>query len=151
MRTCRNAAFSLVLGVAIGLAAPPALAPALASAATVPAHTIVLTNASNGSSVVALRGDRVVVELTGGPLRWSEAGVAPSPSGIPPALVRVSGSVSSTGSSRTVFRVVGYGAASLEAVGAPICAPVPICPTFVVLWRAQVLVPVQDPPGGVAP
>ena len=111
---------------------------------------IVLTNASNGSTVVAAKGDLVRVKLkaTDG-VRWSEAYVVPGASVSP--LVKKSGGVTSTGSSVTTFEVVGYGTAELEATGTPSCTGV-VCPTYVLLWQATVDVPVVDPPsGGLTP
>jgi hypothetical protein len=106
------------------------------------ANTVILTNASNGSSVTATKGELVVVHLSTNHLRWSEAQVVESS----PVLVFVSGSTSATGASTTVFRVTNYGTAQLNALGYPICAAAGPCPQFVVLWHATVDVPVQDPP-----
>jgi len=108
-----------------------------------PPAVIILTNSSNGKTVVATKGDLVQVRLTSvNGVRWTEASVVPSATVSP--LVKVSGHVTSTGSSVTTFEVVGYGSAGLEATGTPKCTTV--CPTYVLLWRATVVVPVQDPP-----
>lgn len=141
----------LVTGLAMLIAVPALAAPAVAGVASKsPPTTIVLTNASNGQSVVAAKGDLVVVELSGaGAVRWSEASIVPS-STAKPVLVKVSGHQSKNGSSTTVFRAVGYGTAGLQATGVPICPSAGPCPTYVVLWQAQVVVPVQDPPGAGA-
>ncbi len=150
MRKFRSALGAVAVGIALAGIAVPLAAGGSAAATISPPRTIVLTNASDGSTVIAFRGGLVVVDLTGGPLRWSEAQVAPSPTGSVPSLVRVSGSVSSTGSSRTIFKVVAYGTAQLDALGTPVCGRVPACPMFVLLWHAQVVVPVKDPPPPVA-
>jgi hypothetical protein len=105
-------------------------------------NTVILTNASNGSSVTVSKGDLVVVHLSSPKLRWSEAHVVESS----PVLVLVSGSTSTSGASTTVFRVANYGTAQLNALGSPVCAAASPCPTFVLQWQATVVVPVQDPP-----
>jgi hypothetical protein len=127
-----------LLGVTTVATSPVALAKAT------PTPVIVLTNASSGTTVVAAKGDVVRVKLTAtNGIRWSEASVVPAASVSP--LVRTSGGVTSTGSSVTNFKVVGYGSAQLEAIGTPSCTGV-VCPTYVILWEATVDVPVVDPP-----
>ena len=136
---------TVVLGVSLVLSVVALGAQSVAaSTITAPAltKTVILTNSSNGSSVVALKGERIVVKLSGGLLRWSEAEAIQSR----PVLVRVSGSISTTGSSTTVFRVVNYGTARLDALGRPVCSKATGCPQYVVLWQATVVVPVVDPP-----
>jgi hypothetical protein len=81
------------------------------------------------------------VKLTGGPLRWSQAQAIESS----PVLVRLSGSTT-TGLSTTTFEVESDGTASVEATGTPICGIATACPQYVLLWRATVAVPQQDPP-----
>ncbi len=110
-------------------------------------HTIVLTHSSNGKTVLAARGDRIVVKLSSEGLHWTEASVLPGASTTPPVLVQTGGHVTSKGASVTIFRVVGYGSANLRATGSPICEGLGVCPDFVVLWQATVSVPVVDPPG----
>jgi hypothetical protein len=121
--------------------------PAVAAVATPPIpKSVILTNSSNGSTVVASIGESVIVNLTGGPLRWTEAQLAPVATAKAPVLVFVSGSTSANGSSTATFRVVSYGTAQLRAIGSPICPTAMACPTYVVLWHASVVVPVVDPP-----
>lgn len=130
-----------------GVGAVPAAKSRLAS------KTVLLTNSSDGSTVLATPGDLIVVELAGGQLRWSEAQSGGPPSTTPPVLERLSGSVSTDGSSTTTFRVVRYGLAEIDATGTPVCASVAAvsaCPQYVVLWHATVTVPVVDPPAPVA-
>ncbi len=143
--------------IVVGLSAVSVFAAAGATAArsappatptTGASTTVVLTNSSNGSTVIAHKGDRVVVQLTGVPLRWSEATAVPGASATTPILVKKSGSTSANGSSTTTFRVVNYGDEGINAVGAPICSPATACPTFELLWHATVSAPVVDPPGG---
>jgi hypothetical protein len=110
--------------------------------------TVVLTNSSNGSTVTAHKGDRVVVRLTGVPLRWSEATAVLGANATEPVLVKKSGSTSANGSSTTTFRVANYGDEGINAVGAPICSAAMACPAYELLWHATVSVPVVDPPGG---
>lgn len=113
-----------------------------ASQAT-PVTKIVLTNSANGATVRAAKGDLVVVRLRATKaVQWSQASVAPFSTGRA-VLVKESGRVG-TGSSVTTFKVVGYGLATLEASGYPICTS-RICPQYVLAWRADVVVPVQDP------
>ncbi len=125
------------LGASAAVGSPSAVA------TSGPPAVIILTSSSNGRTVVATRGDLVQVRLTSvNGVRWTEASVVPSATVSP--LVKESGHVTSTGSSVTTFEVVGYGSAGLEATGTPKCTTV--CPTYVLLWRATVVVPVQDPP-----
>jgi hypothetical protein len=133
--------------ISLGAVAALATGPASAARLTPPTstETVVLTNASNGSSVVATKGELVVVHLSSPHVRWSEAQAVQSS----PVLDFVSGSTSTTGASTTVFRVVNYGSAQLSALGYPICPASKPCPTFVVLWQASVVVPVQDPPASI--
>lgn len=127
-----------LLGVTTVATSPVAVANAS------PPSVIVLTNASSDSTVLAAKGDLVRVKLTATRgVRWTEASVVPG-TDVPP-LVKVSGGVTSTGSSVTTFKVVGYGSAQLEAVGTPPCTGV-VCPTYVIMWEATVDVPVVDPP-----
>ena len=146
MRILRRSILTLGTSLVISLGAVVALAAGTASAARVmpptSANVAVLTNASNGSSVVATKGELIVVHLSSPHLRWSEAQAVQSS----PVLVFVSGSTSTTGASTTVFRVANYGTAQLNATGYPVCVSSKPCPTFVVLWQASVEVPVQDPP-----
>jgi len=137
----RVTGLTLVVAMAVWMAP---IAAGASSATTVP-KIVVLTNASSGSTVLATKGELVVVELTGGPIQWSEASVV-SPSAVSPVLAKVSGSRSATGSSRTTFRVVGSGLAKLDALGTPRCPTAGGCPQYVVLWQATVVVPVVDPP-----
>lgn len=134
---------ALGLGVVVSALAlvPTSTLGAGASPSAVPRVT--LTVSSNGSTVLATKGELVVVKLSGDHLRWSVAQVTQSD----PVLSLVSESVSTTGASTTVFRVVGYGTAELDATGTPICASAGGCPQYVVLWHATVVVPAVDPPG----
>lgn len=144
-RRTRTLVTSLAVGVA-ALAAPLAGLGGTAAAKTAARHTIVLTNASNGTTVVAVKGDRVEVKLSSDhTLRWSEASVTPTSSTAAPVLTKTGGHQSSNGSSVTTFLVVGYGDATLEATGRPICRTV--CPDYILLWQASVEVPVLDPRG----
>ena len=125
---------SLGTGVASGAATKP-----------VPSSsaTVTLRFGSDGSTVLAHKGELVIVQLSGDHLRWSAATAVQSS----PVLAPVSSGVSSTGSSRTVFRVVGYGTAEVDATGTPLCVSSSGCVPFVLLWHATVVVPVVDPPG----
>ena len=146
MRMIRGSAVAFGISLVFSVVATTALGAgnvgASTAAAPVSTSTVILTNSSNGSTVTASKGELVVVQLSGGPLRWSEAQAVQST----PVLVRVSGSTSATGSSTTVFRVANYGTARLDATGAPICAAAMACPQYVLLWHATVVVPVLDPP-----
>ena len=103
---------------------------------------VVLTAASSGATVLATKGELVVVKLSGRHLRWSVAQADQTT----PVLSLVSEGTTSTGASTTVFRVVNYGTAGLSATGTPICGSTAGCPQFVLLWHATVVVPVVDPP-----
>jgi hypothetical protein len=132
------------------VSSPPTTVPTSSTTTTTtttPSGTVVLTRADDGTTVVAVIGDEVVVRLAGGTLRWSTARVAPTPSSAAPVLVRLSGGVTTTGSSTTTFRVAGHGLAWVEATGTAACPGGGVCPTYVVLWQAGVSVPVVDPPG----
>ena len=119
---------------------------AVASAVTPPvAKKVTLTFASDGTTVLATKGELVVVKLAGHGLRWSPAKVNQTT----PVLSLVSEGTTTTGVSTTVFRVVNYGTAELDATGTPNCATATGCPQFVVLWHATIVVPVVDPPAPV--
>jgi predicted secreted protein len=146
MRALRKSILTVGASLVVALGAVATVAAGSASAARVTpptsTNTVILTNANNGSSVTATKGELVVVHLSSSRIRWPEAQVIESN----PVLVFVSGSTSTTGASTTVFRVANYGTAQLTATGYPICAAAKACPAFVILWQATVDVPVQDPP-----
>ena len=150
MRMTRRSTVAFAISLVISVVAVTALGAGRvgASTSTAPVSTkkVILTNSSNGTSVIASKGELVVVELSGGSVRWSEAQAIQSTR----VLVRVSGSTSTTGSSKTVFRVANYGTAQLDATGIPICGAATGCPQYVLLWHATVVVPVVDPPTAVA-
>jgi hypothetical protein len=127
------------------LGASAALGPSSAVAKATPPTKIVLTNSSNGKTVVAEKGDIVQVDLKSiNGVSWSEASDIQTGPGV--VLMKKSGHITSTGSSVTTFTVVGYGSATLQAIGTPPCTD-GVCPAYVLLWQATVDVPVQDPPG----
>ncbi len=103
---------------------------------------VTLTLSSNGSTVLASKGELVVVKLSGDHLRWSVAHAIQAT----PVLRLVSDGTTTTGASTTVFRVVNYGTAELNATGTPVCDTSGGCPQYVLLWHATVDVPVVDPP-----
>ena len=150
MRMTRRSTVAFAISLVISVVAVTALGAGRvgASTSTAPVSTkkVILTNSSNGTSVIASKGELVVVELSGGSVRWSEAQAIQSTR----VLVRVSGSTSTTGSSKTTFRVANYGTAELDATGRPICNPAGGCPQYVLLWHATVVVPVVDPPAPAA-
>ncbi len=117
-----------------------------ASATTSVPKKVVLKVSSNGKTVDANVGDLVVVKLSGHHLQWSVAQVVEG-SG---ALSLVSEGTTSTGASKTVFRVVNFGTATIDATGTPICSTTGACPPYSVLWHATVNVPVVDPPPAAA-
>lgn len=106
------------------------------------AKKVTLTLSSNGSTVLASKGELVVVKLSGDHLRWSVAHAIQTT----PVLSLVSEGTTTTGASTTVFRVVNYGTAELNATGTPVCGTAGGCPQYVLLWHATVVVPVVDPP-----
>jgi hypothetical protein len=107
-----------------------------AGAATT-AVTKVLTNASNGTTVVVTKGFGVEVRLASLGFRWTEASVINAG---PEAVLRFeSGYVFPNGSSVTNFRVVGYGEATLRATGVKKCSDNPACTPVVVVWSANVV------------
>jgi len=116
---------------------------ASASSSTPPvAKKVTLTVSSNGSTVLATKGELVVVKLSGGHLHWSVTQAIQTT----PVLSLVAAGTTPAGASTTVFRVVGYGTADLNATGTPVCGTVGGCLQYVVLWHATVIVPVVDPP-----
>jgi hypothetical protein len=127
------------------LGASGVVGPSSAVARAAKPTKIVLTNSSNGQTVVAEKGDivQVVLKSSNG-VSWSEASVENASPNV--VLAKRSGHVTSTGSSVTTFTVVGYGSATLQATGSPKCTG-SVCPTYLVVWQATVDVPVQDPPG----
>ena len=133
------AAVAVVVMTAVtgtGVAAPATVTPPVV-------RTVTLTVSSSGSTLLATKGEQIVVKLSGRHLRWSAARAVQTT----PVLEQVSGGVTTTSASRTVFEVVGYGTAGLVATGTPVCAAARVaCPQFVVLWHVNVVVPVLDPP-----
>jgi hypothetical protein len=107
---------------------------------------VTLTFASDGATVLATKGELVVVKLSSRGLHWSPAQAIQST----PVLTLVSQRTTATGASTTVFQVVNYGTAELDATGTPTCAAATGCPQYVVLWHATVVVPVVDPPAPVS-
>ena len=117
------------------------------AASTVLQKKVVLTNASSGTTTVVTKGEDVVVKLSSPGFEWTEASVlSASPVAV---LKKLSGHVSADGSSVTKFEVVGYGTASLEAIGNATCTASTsggACVPISVLWRANLTSPVVDPP-----
>jgi hypothetical protein len=127
----------LVAALAVGalLAAPDAVT--VGAGAAGPIVTKVLTNASNGTTVVVTKGFGVEVRLASLGFRWTEASVI---NAAPEAVLRFeSGHVSLNGSSSTDFKVVGYGAATLQATGVKKCSNNPACTPTVMVWSANVI------------
>jgi hypothetical protein len=116
--------------------------------ASTPAHRVVLTNGSDGTSTIVTQGEQVVVKLSSDGFDWTEASVINAGAGL--VLKEESGHVSSGGSSVTKFLVVGYGSVTLQATGTAKCASGPACDPLSVTWSANVLAPVQDPPPSAA-
>jgi hypothetical protein len=151
----RNRISVLGIGLAVSALAAVSSAGGMAAASRVappavkvpPAvKKVTLTLASDGSTVLATKGELVVVKLSGGRLRWSPAQAVQST----PVLALMSEGTSTSGGSTTVFRVVNYGSAELDATGTPVCTSATGCPQYVVLWHATIVVPVVDPPPPVA-
>ena len=138
------ASLTALLGLGALAAAP---ATGTAGAAPQPTKVVVLTNASNGTTTVATKGEEVVVQLATNGYRWTEASVVNATANV--VLQKLSGHVYPNGSSTTTFLVVGYGLASLRAVGNPKCAASG-CLLPSLLWRANISSPVVDPPGPAA-
>ena len=118
------------------------------AASTVLQKKVVLTNASSGTTTVVTKGEDVVVKLSSPGFEWTEASVlSASPVAV---LKKLSGHVSADGSSVTKFEVVGYGTASLEAIGNATCTASTSGGAWrrphLVLWRANLTSPVVDPP-----
>jgi len=135
-------ALTAVVGLGT-LAVLPANAGAAAPSATGAVKVVVLTNSSNGTTTLVTKGEEVVVRLTSDGYRWTKASVV-NASAVP-VLRFVSGHVAPDGSSSTTFLVVGYGSAALRAVGNPKCLPSG-CALPSLLWTANVVSPVIDPP-----
>jgi hypothetical protein len=146
---CRNRLGAVTVLIAtLGLGALAALpAGADAAAPVSAAKVVVLTNASNGTTTLVTKGEEVAVQLHTNGYQWTEASVV---NASPVAVLRqVYGHVSTDGSSTTVFLVVGYGSATLRAVGNPKCLQYG-CALPSILWTANVVSPVLDPPGPAA-
>jgi hypothetical protein len=130
-------AAALVAAVgACALLATPVVTTVGAGAAS-PTVTKVLTNASNGTTVVVTKGFGVEVKLASDGFRWTEASVINA--GPEVVLQFVSGHVNPNGSSVTDFRVVGYGEVTLLATGVKKCSHNPACTPTVKVWRADVI------------
>jgi hypothetical protein len=129
------AALGAVVAAGTLFAAP--VATTTGAGAASPVVTKVLTNASNGKTVVVTKGFQVEVELASDGFRWTEAsGVNAGPEAV---LQFESGHVDPNGSSLTDFRVVGYGEVTLEATGVRKCSNNPACTPIVRVWRANVI------------
>jgi hypothetical protein len=127
------------VGTGVAAAATPTPTPPVVKKVT-------LTFKSDGATVLATKGELVVVKLSSRGLHWSPAQAIQST----PVLTLVSQGTTTTGASTTVFRVVNYGTAELDATGTPTCAAATGCPQYVLLWHATVVVPVVDPPAPVS-
>jgi hypothetical protein len=141
----RRKIIALGIGLALSTMAAVSAVPVVAGAAgatTSASKVVVLKYSSNGKTVPVNVGDVVEVKLSGHHLQWSVAQVVQSS----PVLSLVSEGTTTTGASLTIFRVVNFGTASLQATGTPICPPTGACPQYVVLWQANVTSPVVDPP-----
>jgi hypothetical protein len=139
-------ACALTLAVSIGalLAGTAAVGAAALPAATNPAVTKVLTNDSNGTTTVVTKDWIVVVNLSSSDgFTWTEASAINATSHV--VLTKVSGQISSNGSSTTTFDVVGYGRATLVAVGSAKCSG-EVCLPLSVIWRANIK-SVRNPAG----
>lgn len=130
------------LTAVLALGAGAALTSAGAGAATSTPNKVVLTNSSNGTTTLATKGEEVVVQLTSDGYRWTEASVVNASANV--VLEKISGHVYANGSSTTTFLVVGYGSATLQAVGNPKCLANG-CALPSVLWSANIASPVVDP------
>jgi hypothetical protein len=139
-------ASALTLALSAGaLLVGPGAAGAAASTATTPAVTKVLTNASNGTTTVVTKGWTIVVNLSSSDgFAWTEASANNPTSHV--VLEKVSGQISSNGSSTTTFDVVGHGRATLVATGNAKCSG-GACVPLSVLWRANVKSIVRNPAG----
>ena len=144
----RGSALILTAGTGALVAGPATAGAASPSTTAAPAVTKVLNDASNGTSTIVTKGWKVVVKLSSGDgFDWTEASVVNATSQV--VLKKVSGHVSSNGSSTTIFDVVGYGAATLVATGTASCTG-PACVLLRKNWSANVDSVVLDPPGPTA-
>jgi len=141
----RSKITAIGIGLAVSTLALVSTSTLMAGAATAKppvANKVTLTFGSDGATVLATKGELVVVKLSGDHLKWSVAEVTQSN----PVLALVSEGTTTTGASTTEFRVVNYGTAGLTATGTPSCPTSGGCPHYVLLWHATVVVPVVDPP-----
>lgn len=112
----------------------------------------VLLTALGPRSVTVARGDTIVVTLMGeGLTLWSETSIVSDTPTTPPVLVKTGGRVLAGGTSKTTFRVVGYGSVMLQALAKPDCVPTyeTACPDVISVWQATVSVPVVDSPSAL--
>lgn len=138
-RTRRRFRPAAALGavVAAGALLNAPVATTVGAGAASPAVTKVLTNASNGTTVVVTKGIEVVVKLSSDGFRWTEASAINA--GPAAVLQFESGHQYPRGSSVTDFRVVGYGEVTLQATGVKKCSNNPACTPIVMVWRANVI------------
>src|SRR3984957_19453523 len=114
------AAGATLLAAGAGALTVSPLAGSVAGASTMSVQRVILTNQSNGSTTIVTKGERVVVKLHSAGFTWTEASVINASPEV--VLKKVSGHVSSGGSSVTKFLVVGYGSVSLQATGTAQCS-----------------------------
>lgn len=134
----------MVVSVLAAAAVAWPLTGAAAAASSPPpvAKQVTLTFASAGATALGTKGELVIVKLSGHGLHWSATQAIQST----PVLRLLSERATTTGGSVTVFQVVNYGAAGLDATGTSVCRVATGCPPFVLLWHASVVAPVVDPP-----
>lgn len=96
---------------------------------------VCLTNQAGGRVSTVRRGTHVEVTLRGAQLDWSSARQ------LAPTILHLIGSpIRVAGESRTTFLAVRDGRTVLQATAAAKCAPGTVCPQFVLLWRATIVV-----------
>lgn len=110
------------------------------------AGSVVLTNASNGSSVTVGRGEQVTVQLTGSlgaGTQWNWSLPALSNAGVLTLVSEAQHGIYTT----AVYRATGFGSTRVTSLEAcHVTAPGHACPLYVLLWSVGVNVVVLDPP-----
>jgi hypothetical protein len=128
----------LMIGCAAGAGVAPnaAASPAPKVSKCQPSSEVVcVTRADSGRTIRVRLAQTVKVIVSETGLDWSKLRE------IGPQLLRPDSlSPQGAGELAASYKAVGVGRTTLQATGAPICAPGKACPQFLLLWRVAIIV-----------